>query len=464
MPASVASAHAITGMITRLHDPNYSRWAAQIRATGGCRQPIHLRGHIDHIDRATGELLHRYSTRTEPDRILRLPCKTRRASRCPTCAEVYRADTYQLIRAGLVGGKGVPASVTGHPCLFATLTAPSFGAVHTRREKHGKILPCHARRDAEICPHGRVMSCTARHGSDETCLGEPLCLDCYDYAGSVLFNALAPQLWRYFTDALRRRVAKSSGLTLRELRNQLTVSFAKVAEYQRRGVVHFHAVIRLDGPDGPTSPPPTWATADLLVDAVRHAASAVSATVPAVANEPARVLRWGTQVDTRPITMNGELSDQAVAGYIAKYATKAAECVGTLDRRISPLDDLAALPLRDHARRLIAECFRLGALDELADLRLIQWAHVLGFRGHFSTRSRNYSTTLGSIRAERADYVRDEQITTGRLPLFDEDTIVVIAQWEYVGKGYSLGDALLAAALTGTVLLTSTTSGGGEAR
>ncbi|WP_371782845.1 replication initiator [Streptosporangium subroseum] len=120
-------------MITRLHDPNYPRWAAQIRATGGCRQPIHLRGHIDHIDRATGELLHRYSTRTEPDRILRLPCKTRRASRCPTCAEVYRADTYQLIRAGLAGGKGVPTSVTGHPCLFATLTAPSFGAVHTRR-------------------------------------------------------------------------------------------------------------------------------------------------------------------------------------------------------------------------------------------------------------------------------------------------------------------------------------------
>lgn len=268
-------------------------------------------------------------------------------------------------------------------------------------------------------------------------------------------------MWRYFTDALRRRVARSSGLTLRELRNQLTVSFAKVAEYQRRGVVHFHAVIRLDGPDGPTSPPPAWATADMLADAVRHAASAVSVTVPAIADEPARVLRWGTQVDTRPITMNGELSDHAVAGYIAKYATKAAECVGTLDRRISPLDDLAALPLREHARRLIAECLRL---DELADLRLIQWAHVLGFGGHFSTRSRHYSTTLGAIRADRADYVRDEQITTGRLPLFDEDTVVVIAQWEYAGKGYSLGDALLAAALTGTALPASMTSGGGDVR
>ncbi|GIH91261.1 replication initiator [Planobispora siamensis] len=446
-------------MISRLNDPHYARWATQIRRTGGCLQPIHLRGHVEHIDPATGALLHRYSTRHEPDGILRVPCKTRRASRCPACAETYRADTYQLVRAGLVGGKGVPESVTAHPCLFVTLTAPSFGLVHARREKGGKVLPCHARRDASTCPHGRVMSCTARHGADETCLGEPLCPECYDYAGSVLFNALAPELWRRFTLALRRRLAKAAGLTLRELREQAVVSFAKVAEYQRRGVVHFHAVIRLDGPAGPTSPPPAWATADALADAVRHATSAVAVTAPAAGGELARVLRWGSQLDIRPITLGGELTDQAVAGYIAKYATKAAECVGTLDRRVSALEDLAALPLREHARRLIAECLRLGALEELADLRLIPWAHMLGFRGHFSTKSRRYSTTLGALREARADHMREEAITTGRLPLFDEDTILVISEWEYAGKGYSIGDAVLAAALTCTRL---PDSGGGH--
>ncbi|GII94704.1 hypothetical protein Ssi02_49350 [Sinosporangium siamense] len=227
------------------------------------------------------------------------------------------------------------------------------------------------------------------------------------------------------------------------------ISFAKVAEYQRRGVVHFHAVIRLEGPDGPTSPPPAWATVDVLADAVRHAASAVAVTVPAAGDEPARVLRWGAQLDVRRIAMGGDLTEQAVAGYIAKYATKAAECTGTLDRRINPLDDLDALPLREHARRLIAACLRLGALEELADLRLVQWAHMLGFRGHFSTKSRRYSTTLGDLRAARADHMRDEQISTGRLPLFEEDTVLVIAHWEYAGQGYSAGDALLAATLTG---------------
>ncbi|MFE3449682.1 replication initiator [Nonomuraea sp. NPDC059194] len=34
-------------------------------------------------------------------------------------------------------------------------------------------------------------------------LGEPLCPDCYDYSGSVLVNAVAPELWRCFTEALR---------------------------------------------------------------------------------------------------------------------------------------------------------------------------------------------------------------------------------------------------------------------
>ncbi|MGV9303821.1 replication initiator [Nonomuraea sp. NPDC003727] len=440
----MASPHTLAELIARLDDPDHERWAAQIRRTGGCRQPIHLRGHVLHIDPATGRRLHTYTTATEPGGILRVPCKTRRASRCPSCAETYRTDTYHLIRAGLVGGKGVPPTVATHPCLFVTLTAPSFGLVHTRRQRGAKPLPCHPRRNTRTCPHGRVLSCTATHSADDPRLGEPLCPDCYDHSGSVLFNAIAPELWRRFTEALRRRFAKLSGLTLKALKEKVTISFAKVAEYQRRGVVHLHAVIRLDGPDGPESPPPPWASAEALADAVRHAASAVTVPIPAAGGEPARVLRWGTQLDIRRIAMDGDLTEQAVASYVAKYATKAAECVGALDQRINPLTDLDTLPIRDHARRLIAACLRLGALDELADLRLIQWAHMLGFRGHFSTKSRHYSTTMGDIRAYRTEHARAEAVTTGRLPLFDEDTVLVISHWEYVGKGLSPEDALLA--------------------
>ena len=75
---------------------------------------------------------------------------------------------------------------------------------------------------------------------------------------------------------------------------------------------------------------------------------------------------------------------------------------------------------------------------------------MLGFRGHFSTKSRRYSTTLGDLRTARTDHMRDEQISTGRLPLFDEDTVLVISHWDYAGQGLSAGEQLLAAALTGT--------------
>ena len=174
------------------------------RRAGGCIQPVLVRGRVDHIDGATGELLHRYTSVHEPGGVLPIACKTRRASRCPPCAEVYRADTYQLIRAGLSGGKGVPDTVATHPYVFVTLTAPSFGPVHAYREKDDRVLRCHPRRGNPTCPHGDRLSCAEKHAPDDDRLGDPLCPDCYDYTGSVLFNACAPELWRRFTITLRR--------------------------------------------------------------------------------------------------------------------------------------------------------------------------------------------------------------------------------------------------------------------
>ncbi|HXF02463.1 MAG TPA: site-specific integrase, partial [Arthrobacter sp.] len=209
------------------------------------------------------------------------------------------------------------------------LTAPSFGPVHLSREKDGRPLRCRPRRRIEICPHGLRMSCPDRHARDDARLGEPLCRDCYDYTGSVLFNACAPELWRRFTITLRRTLARQAGLTNKALAAQLRVSFAKVAEYQRRGVVHFHAIIRLDGPAGPTSAPPTWATVALLTSAIAQAAGAVHLDTTAAPGLPVRTLAWGREHDTRPITTTGNLTDTRVAAYVAKYATKAAECNGT---------------------------------------------------------------------------------------------------------------------------------------
>lgn len=65
-----------------------------------------------------------------------------------------------------------------------------------------------------------------------------------------------------------------------------------MAEFQARGLVHFHALVRIDGPDGPGSPAPVPAAS--LADAVRTAANSVRYTAPAVDSDDVdRVLRFG---------------------------------------------------------------------------------------------------------------------------------------------------------------------------
>ena len=119
-------------MLQRATRDDYDRWLATALAAGGCVRPVRLRGTVRDVDAVTGEVLDGLDTEDLPDKAIYVPCGDRRASVCPPCAETYRADTYQLIRAGLAGGKGMPESLAAHPCVFATFTAPSFGPVHTR--------------------------------------------------------------------------------------------------------------------------------------------------------------------------------------------------------------------------------------------------------------------------------------------------------------------------------------------
>ena len=80
----------------------------QLTATGCCQHPIRLRGRIDAIDLATGELAPVYDTTTEPGGVLMTACGNRRGTVCPACSAVYKRDARQLVQAGLSGGKGVP--------------------------------------------------------------------------------------------------------------------------------------------------------------------------------------------------------------------------------------------------------------------------------------------------------------------------------------------------------------------
>nr|WP_055503530.1 replication initiator [Nonomuraea pusilla] len=430
--------------LQRASMPDFSRWLRMVYATGGCAQPVRLHGERVTVDAGTGEVLDIYRTADEPTGFLLTACGNRRASRCPACSATYRDDTYHLIISGLRGGKGVPEEVSAHPRVFATFTAPSFGSVHAHRERDGKTQPCRPRRDQPLCRHGRPEGCGLRHERDDAHVGQPLCADCYDYRSAVLWNAHAGELWRRFTQALPAALARLVGMRRAALRRLLRISYAKVAEYQSRGLVHFHAVIRLDGPDGPADRPPPWATVALLDHAIRDAARSVAVPMPGGSGAD---LMWGDQLDVRPVYVSTELdgvSDQRVAAYVAKYATKGAESAGTVDRPIKNASDIELLPVTDHARRMIYICFALSRLPQYREIPLRQWAHMLGYRGHFSTKSRHYSIRLGDLRRTRAEYRAEQARLLLGLPAPDPDKALTLAEWSYAGSGHRHGEAFWA--------------------
>jgi hypothetical protein len=432
---------------------DFRAWERQLATTGTCTHPIRLRGAIRAIDLATGEVAPVYDTSSEPGGVLHVACGNRREAVCPACSAVYKRDARQLVRAGLAGGKGLPDTIAAHPCVFATLTAPSFGPVHARRMRGKTVLPCRPRRDANArrCPHGHDISCPARHTEDDLRLGRPMCADCYDYTAAVLFNAHAGELWRRFTTYLPRHLARQLAITQAQLRHLARIRYVKVTEYQARGVVHFHAVIRLDrAPDAGLEhcydPPDPHFTAELLAEVIALAATTVRITADTGIGRPV-LLRFGPQTDARPVHRDAiaatgkPLAADAVANYIAKYVTKSLDVPGLPDTRIRSAIDITGLRCPAHYRTMIATAWELGARQATGDPRFRKWAHQLGYGGHPLTKSRRYSVTFGYLRGQRVQHRQTQRWPDGERDPWNrplDDTVVLILKtWSYAGTGYT---------------------------
>ena len=192
-----------------------------------------------------------------------------------------------------------------------------------------------------------------------------------------------------------------------------------------------------------------------------------------------------------------------VAAYLAKYATKSTEVTGHVSGRLTTdtIDDFAD-PDGTHTQRLIDACWRLGRPtgtslpllnrpprprpatrlgerwtchdcgtptrlrvcpqctdtpsgesdaepeDDRRDryARLRRWAHMLGFGGHFLTKSRTYSITFTLLRHQRVVFRRT--VTSGpdtddRTP--EQPTTLVVNFLQFVGAGWhTTADAMLA--------------------
>ena len=128
-------------------------------------------------------------------------------------------------RAGVSGG--APDRV--RDADGAELRSGALAPGRRRTARRGGVVRAATRRSA-----GTACGCHAPRSTRTTIarLGEPICPDCFDYEHAVLWNALAPELWRRTAIQLPRELARLTGVTHRRLRERVRVSYVKVAEYQ----------------------------------------------------------------------------------------------------------------------------------------------------------------------------------------------------------------------------------------
>jgi hypothetical protein len=77
-----------------------------------------------------------------------------------------------------------------------------------------------------------------------------------------------------------------------------------------------------------------------------------------------------------------------------KYSTKTTGAPGLPHRPVNGPAAIAGLRCAPHHKRLISTCWELGKHPAAAALGLNRWTHMLGYRGHFLTKSRSYSATF----------------------------------------------------------------------
>ena len=195
-------------------------------------------------------------------------CGSRLKAECESCAELYRGDWAAIARSGIFDEDGTV--VEGYRYAFLTLTSPSFGKV-----------------DAT----GAAVDPTT-----------------YDYLGQVAWNYASSALWRSTLHRLHRQF---SGL-----------AYFAVIEAQRRGVRHYHVVLRI--PDG---------EAPLFPEAIGQVARA------ATTQQAGAVIEWGTQIDCQYIS---ETTD-AARGEMAQTVWYISKALGYALKSVDE-NDLLAMP------------------------------------------------------------------------------------------------------------------------
>ena len=311
---------------------DFHRWEAQLANTGNCANPIRLLGRIDATDRATGQTRVMYDTDSEPgqrppDRVrqpprARLPRLLAGLQERRPADHPLRPDRRQR-HARHRGRAPVRLRHPHRPRLRARAHHPHRAAwppaaLPPPPRRPPAPLPTWPRH--LLPPHPPSRRSTARPAAVPRLLR--------------LHRARPVQRVRAGTVApVHHLPAPPAGPPARDhpeaAAQQVRVRFVKVAEYQARGVVHYHAVVRLDGPGDDCQPPPAQYTATLLTQAIRQAAAVVSCDTATLLTQAIRGLSHPLRDTTPPPVMTrpwGVSCDSGHKSIPGSSAQTAADC------------------------------------------------------------------------------------------------------------------------------------------
>jgi hypothetical protein len=210
-------------------------------------------------------------------------------------------------------------------------------------------------------------------------------------------------LWNNTIQLIRRLLAAEGGVGQPNLGMVAQLHYLKVAEVQRRGLAHFHCVLRLDGPESIDVDPPAWATVELIERIVRS--SIERAWAPDL---DGRSVQWGRVYDVQDLAQRDEDAVK-VAAYVAKYAAKTTDGSKELARRFRSRRQIVTLVDDPHLKRLALTAWDLGGEAKYESLRLKEHAHTFGFTGQLITKSRAFSTTFAALRNARTVHMAGER-------------------------------------------------------
>jgi len=329
------------------------------------------------------------------------PCGSRLIDKCPHCSKVYRGDAISVFQGGL---KDVEDSTI--PFTFITFTAPGadvFGPTHQRIVESSKSGKSSIRR----------CRCRKIHDKDDAAIGAPIDPATYRFDLAADFNANASRLFSVTMQHLGRVVGRK-------------LSYARVAEFQTRGLIHCHVIVKGIVTERSVQAVVRGGTDLRIVEDNKNRGPGTGLRRRCVEVRAARHgnWSWGTQVDVQRVLPGGKFGVGAYLSKLLGYAVKGTDTSanGSIEHR----SKMQSAALRTCRCQKGLDCARGSRLKpdgmtffESEPSKTFCRSHQLayngwGFRGHVLAFSRKWGMTFKEVRNKRKTFASAAALASAR--------------------------------------------------